>query len=63
MWELLQQRLMRSRSSWRGELYSGVKTGIWICTSFPFVKVIVCGMCVFACIVGIRVVTVYHSGC
>jgi len=40
MWELLQQRLMKSRSSWRGELYSGVTMGIWICTGFPFIKVI-----------------------
>ena len=63
MWELLQQRSIRPRSSWRGELYSRVKTGIYICTSFPFVKVIVCGMCVLACIVGIRVVTICHSRC
>ena len=46
MWELLQQRLMRSRSSWRGELYSGVTMGIWICTGFPFIKVIMCVVCV-----------------
>ena len=47
MWELLQQRLMRSPSSWRGELYSGVTMGIWICTGFPFIKVIMCVVCVF----------------
>jgi len=46
MWELLQQRLMRLRSSWRGELYSRVTIGNWICVVFPFVKVIMCVICV-----------------
>jgi len=54
MWELLQQQLMRLRSSWRGELHSKVTVGLWTCIGFPFVKAIMCVMCALACIIGVR---------
>jgi len=63
MWELLQQRLMRLRSSWRDELYSRVTIGNWGFVGFPFVKVIMYVMCALAYIMGVRVVTICHSGC
>ena len=48
MWELPQQRLMKLRSSWRDKLYSRVTILNWIFMGLPFVKVIMCVMCVLA---------------
>ena len=49
MWELLRQRLMKLRSSWRDKLYSRMTIELWTCTGFPFVKMIVRDTSVLSC--------------